>query len=165
MFQALKLKVIREHPRAKLPSRETPGSVGYDLYSVDTCPIPPWGHAVIDTGLKIEIPSGYYGRIASKSGLAANHSLEVGAGVVDPDYRGEVKVLLRNHSNYVHFVTRGAPIAQIVFEKIAKPRVVEVDSLNCTERGNRGMGKDWKESKNADIRAGATEFTPEGEVF
>lgn len=86
------------------------------------------------------IPSGHYGRVAPRSGLAVKNSIDTGAGVIDEDYRGNVGVLLFNHSDVDFQINRGDRIAQLVLEKIITPTVVEVDSLDETERNTGGFG-------------------------
>ena len=90
--------------------------------------------------MQAEIPFGCYGRIASRSGLSINHGLDIGAGVVDPDYRGTIKVLMRNLSNTDYEVKKGDRIAQIICEQIIKAHAKEVTELKPTERGENGLG-------------------------
>lgn len=101
------------------PSKATPGSVGFDLHSVEPYVILPGQRVVVSTGLQITgMPEGVYGRIAPRSGLAVKHGLDVGAGVIDPDYTGELRVVLFNHDDHVPFVIRpGYRIAQLIFER------------------------------------------------
>jgi dUTP pyrophosphatase len=87
------LFVSRLSPGALTPSRATPGSVGYDLSACSATIVPAKNRALVPTGLAIAVPPNTYGRIAPRSGLALKHGIDVGAGVVDSDYRGEVKVL------------------------------------------------------------------------
>ena len=91
---SLKVKKLVSH--ATLPVRGSSGAAGYDLHSTEGYVILPGQRAVVSTGLSFELPSGVYGRVAPRSGLAVKHGLQVGAGVVDPDYTGEVKVVLFN---------------------------------------------------------------------
>ena len=83
---------------------------------------------------------GYYGRLASKSGLAILYQLHVGAGVIDPDYTGEIVVLLINTASPLHPITRGDPIAQLILEKVSIPILKEVKALPPTTRGDHGCG-------------------------
>ncbi|XP_028089912.1 deoxyuridine 5'-triphosphate nucleotidohydrolase-like [Camellia sinensis] len=94
----------------------------------------------------MEIPYGLYGRLAPRSGLALIHGIDVGAGVVDPDYRGEVKVLLFNHNQEEFIVRAGDRIAQIIFEKVSLPRMVEKDARNLCDirRSTEGFGSTGK---------------------
>ena len=96
--------------------------------------------AIVDTGVSVSMPNGTYGRIAPRSGLAARHSISVGAGVVDADYRSTLKVILFNHSDADFRFSKGDRIAQLILEKIATPLVVVVDELDATERGEGGFG-------------------------
>ena len=91
------LRIQKLSPDAQIPSRATPGSVGYDLYSTSDYMIPPSSRSVISTGIAIKLPPNTYGRIAPRSGLAVKNGLTVGAGVIDRDYTGEIKVILFNH--------------------------------------------------------------------
>ena len=74
-------------------------SAGLDLSAIETLAVPPYGRSLVSTGLVCAIPFGYYGRIAPRSGLALKAGIDVGAGVIDSDYRGELKILLFNHSD------------------------------------------------------------------
>lgn len=136
-----KLEVKKLVPEAVLPSRATEGSVGYDLCSIeDDVIMPNGGKACIATGIAVGIPAGYYGRIAPRSGLAVKFGIDVGAGVIDPDYTGEVRVVLFNHGKEELYVQKGYRIAQLILEKVLTPEVVEVNELSQTERGDGGFG-------------------------
>ena len=134
------LLVKRLNKNAKMPVRGTVGSAGYDLSSADNVVIPGKSRAVVKTGLAIAIPSGTYATIAPRSGLAVKRSIDVGAGVVDADYRGEVGVVLINNSDDEFRVQQGDRIAQLLLEKIATPAVEEVEALDDTVRGAGGFG-------------------------
>jgi dUTP pyrophosphatase len=82
------------HDGVHLPTRGSSGAVGYDLYSCEDVTIPRGERALVGTGVAIVLPVGTYGRVAPRSGLAVKHGINVGAGVIDPDYTGEIKVLL-----------------------------------------------------------------------
>ncbi|XP_031384890.1 deoxyuridine 5'-triphosphate nucleotidohydrolase [Punica granatum] len=133
-------KVVRLSEKAILPSRGSPLSAGYDLSSACEAKVPARGKALINTDLSIAVPPGTYARIAPRSGLAWKHSIDVGAGVIDADYRGPVGVILFNHSDVDFEVKAGDRIAQLIIEKIVTPEVVEVDSLDSTQRGEGGFG-------------------------
>ena len=122
-------------PDAVTPTRATEGSVGLDFYSPVNYIIPSHSHLLIPTQIKFRIPLGHYGRLASKSGLAILHQLHVGAGVIDPDYTGEIMVLSINTASYVHPVNKGDPIAQLILEKVSIPILKEVKELPPTTRG------------------------------
>ena len=135
-----KLLVKRLSETATLPTRGSKFAAGYDLTSSVCIRIPANGRHLISTGLSIAVPTGTYGRIAPRSGLAVKHGICVGAGVIDEDYRGDIKILLFNHGDEDYWVNVGDRIAQLVLEKIATPEVVEIDELDESERGAGGFG-------------------------
>lgn len=136
------LRVKKLSESAVLPVRGSTGAAGYDLTSTESHVILPGHRAVVGTGLAIEVPPGTYGRVAPRSGLAVKSGIQVGAGVVDSDYRGEVKVVLFNQDNSKTYTVKpGYRIAQLVLEKIECPEVEEIkDELDSTERGHGGFG-------------------------
>ncbi|CAK9146355.1 unnamed protein product [Ilex paraguariensis] len=134
------LRVKKLSENAVLPSRASPLSAGYDLSSAIETKVPARGKAMIPTDLSISIPEGTYARIAPRSGLAWKHSIDVGAGVIDADYRGPVGVILFNHSDVDFEVEVGDRIAQMIIERILTPEVAEVDDLDSTVRGAAGFG-------------------------
>ena len=137
------LNVTKLDPMAILPTRATPGAVGYDLFSIDNYVIRPGHRVVVSTGISVQLPPGTYGRIAPRSGLAVKHGLDTLAGVVDPDYTGEVKVVIQNNDVHMPFIIRqGYRIAQLILEQCVTPEVVEVPSENTplTSRGANGFG-------------------------
>ncbi|GLU04421.1 hypothetical protein SLE2022_215710 [Rubroshorea leprosula] len=134
------LKVKKLSEKAVLPSRASPLSAGYDLSSATDTKVPARGKALVPTDLSISIPEGTYARVAPRSGLAWKHSIDVGAGVIDADYRGPVGVILFNHSDVDFEVKAGDRIAQLIIEKIMTPDVVEVEDLDSTVRGAGGFG-------------------------
>ena len=91
-------------------------------------------------GIGTAQPPRYYGRITSKSGLAMQHRIHVGAGVINPDYTGEIKVLLINDAKHYYQVNQGDPIAQLILEKAPIPILRQVKELPTTGRGERGCG-------------------------
>lgn len=130
-------------PDAIIPSKATPGSIGLDLHSVDPYIILPGQRVVVSTGLRVSLPEGVYGRIAPRSGLAVKHGLDVGAGVIDPDYTGEIRVVLFNHDSHNPFIIRpGYRIAQLILERALDPvDVKEVGDFDVsTSRGSNGFG-------------------------
>ncbi|XP_073127023.1 deoxyuridine 5'-triphosphate nucleotidohydrolase [Henckelia pumila] len=134
------LKVKKLSEKAVLPSRGSSLSAGYDLSSAADVKVPARGKAMIPTDLSIAIPEGTYARIAPRSGLTWKNSIDVGAGVIDADYRGPVGVILFNHSDVDFEVKIGDRIAQLIIEKIMTPEVAEVDDLDSTVRGFGGFG-------------------------
>ncbi|CAL1355933.1 unnamed protein product [Linum trigynum] len=133
-------KVKKLSPKAVLPTRGSPLSAGYDLSSAEEAKVPARGKALVPTDLSIAVPEGTYARIAPRSGLAWKHSIDVGAGVIDADYRGSVGIILFNHSDVDFEVKQGDRIAQLIIEKIVTPEVVEVEDLDATVRGEGGFG-------------------------
>ena len=95
---------------------------------------------MISTSLAIAVPEGTYGRVAPRSGLASKSFIDTGAGVIDADYRGEVKVLLFNFSDQEFHVQKGDRVAQLVLERIYTPEVMEVEDLEESVRGAGGFG-------------------------
>lgn len=137
---AEKLFFVRTCDTATPPKRSSPGAAGYDLCAAFYVEVPARDRALIPTGIKVAIPSGYYGRIAPRSGLAVTQGLDVGAGVIDPDYRGEIYVLMFNHSDRPYLVSPGHRVAQLILERIGLPETEEVTSLDETERGEGAFG-------------------------
>lgn len=128
------------HPQATMPTRQSTGAFGYDIASVDSGVIPPGGQAAISTGLALKAPPEYMIRVLPRSGLALYHGIRVGAGVVDADYTGDIRVLLINGGKQPFRYTPGMRIAQIVLHHVVTPPVVEVDDLPKTTRGTAGFG-------------------------
>ena len=139
-MELVELPFIKMSTSAVTPTRATEGLVGLDFYSPANYIIPPHSHLLIPTQIKLQIPLGHYGRLASKSGLAILHQLHVGAGVIDPDYTEEVMVLLINTASHVHTIIKGDPIAQLILEKVSIPILKEVKELPSTTRGDHGCG-------------------------
>ncbi|KAI9361651.1 mitochondrial deoxyuridine 5'-triphosphate nucleotidohydrolase, partial [Zopfochytrium polystomum] len=134
----LKVKLLSD--RARLPTRGSAGAAGYDLYSAVTTTIPPHSRSVVATDISVAIPAGTYGRVAPRSGLAVKHFIDVGAGVVDSDYRGPLGVVLFNFGGVPFDVQQGDRIAQLILEKYLVADAVVVDELDDTERGDGGFG-------------------------
>jgi dUTP pyrophosphatase len=121
-----KLRIKKLHPSAQLPVKGSEHAAGYDLMSVEDSVVPSRGKILIATGLSMAIPIGNYGRIAPRSGLAAKNFIDVGAGVIDADYRGEVKVLLFNFGETDFNIKQGDRIAQLIIEKYTRTEIEEV---------------------------------------
>ena len=142
------LKVQKLNNNAALPKRSTDGAAGYNLCASQDCTIPAGGKGLVHTGLSISFPAGLYARIAPRSGLALKRFIDVGAGVVDADYRGEVGVVLFNHGDQDFQVKMGDRIAQLILEKIDTPPVEEVQCLDDIVRGTGGFGSTGVKSSN-----------------
>ena len=135
---ALLIKKLVAH--AVAPMRATEGSAGYDLTSAIDAVIPPNGRLAVSTGIAIGLPEGTYGRIAPRSGLAYKFGIDVVAGVIDADYRSEVKAILYNSGDQPFTIKTGDRIAQLVLEVIKIPDVALVLELDDTARGAGGFG-------------------------
>jgi|TARA_R110001592_G_scaffold329372_1_gene611135 dUTP pyrophosphatase len=139
-FSEPKLYIKYNNKYAQMPYRATKESAGLDLFSCDDGIIEAHSKKMIDIGISIKIPIGYYGRIAPRSGLTIKNSIDVGAGVIDSDYRGNVSVILFNHGDEKFIFKKCDKLAQLIIEKIALVNVVTLTSLDYTERGVRGFG-------------------------
>ncbi len=137
------VKVKRIHPAAKLPARGTNWSAGADLRCLEAFTLGPGERKLVPTGLAVEIPPGWYGRVAPRSGLAAHHGIDMLAGVIDCDYREEVKVLMINLGDAPASFDAGERIAQLIIERAAVCDFVWADELSETERGG-GFGSTGK---------------------
>jgi len=114
-------------------------AAGLDLKSAYIT-IPAFEKRLVETDLAILVPPGCYGRIAPRSGLALHHHISVGGGVIDADYRGNVCVILFNHSSTPFQIRRGDRVAQVICEKIVYPEICEVQALGDTECDTGGFG-------------------------
>jgi dUTP pyrophosphatase len=135
-----KLQFFRIDPQAILPVRATSLSAGLDLCTIEAVRIDPNCRATCRTGLSVEIPPGFYGRIAPRSGLAIRFGLDVLAGVIDSDYRGELICVLINHGEEPATFQPGDRIAQLIIEAISSPAPEWADALTKTERSEGGFG-------------------------
>lgn len=133
------LKVKRLNENAKLPTKNL-GDAGYDLYCSSPITILPGGRTLAETGIALEIPTGYVGLVWPRSGMAVNWGLDTLAGVIDSTYRGELKVLLYNTSDDVMMFKAGTKIAQLVVQQHAEFEIVETTELSNTERQEGGFG-------------------------
>jgi dUTP pyrophosphatase len=137
-LQHIKIKKISDN--AIIPTQANESDAGYDLYSVEDHHIKPSERRIVKTGICISIPSGCYGRIAPRSGLAVKKGLDVLAGVIDSGYRDEVGVVLINLGSSPIDIGEGDRIAQIIFELCLSLEFVEVEDLSESERGLGGFG-------------------------
>ena len=139
----MEIKVINAS-RYELPKYETIGSAGLDLRSNEEyiISIHPFDRKLIHTGIHIELPQGYEAQIRPRSGLALKKGITVlnSPGTIDSDYRGEIGVILYNASNEQAVVEPGERIAQMVIAKYEQVELVDVNSLNETDRGDCGYG-------------------------
>ncbi len=135
-----RLEFRKLHPAAKLPARGSRFAAGLDLSSIDDQTIHAHGRAIVRTGLAVAVPHGFYGRIAPRSGLATKHGLDVLAGVIDSDYRGEILCALINHGDEPVEIAAGMRVAQLLIEAIATPDPCWSEDMSETTRGEGGFG-------------------------
>ena len=136
--EVTKVKLLSD--KGKLPQRATDGSSGYDIYSACDTTIPPGESRLVPTDITFSPPTGTYGQLLSRSGLSVKSGINVTAGTIDPDFRGNVMVHLQNSSDSVFNITTGDRIAQMVFYYIAQPEMIAVDEIPTTDRNGKGFG-------------------------
>lgn len=136
----VRLPFRKLHDMASTPRQGSVEAAGVDLASGSNAVVPRQGKALISTGLAVSIPKGHYGRIAPRSGFSWRNHVDVGAGVIDSDYRGEIKVLLFNHKQEDLHIKKGERVAQLILERYSPAQVVVVGSLDDTARGGNGFG-------------------------
>eukprot|EP00062_Callorhinchus_milii_P027102 gi/632990005/ref/XP_007883952.1/ PREDICTED: deoxyuridine 5'-triphosphate nucleotidohydrolase, mitochondrial-like [Callorhinchus milii] len=135
-----RLRFSKLTTNAHTPTRGSARAAGHDLYSAYDYIIPPQDKAIVKTDIQIALPPGCYGRVAPRSGLASKYFIDVGAGVIDEDYRGNVGVVLFNFSKETFEVKKGDRIAQLICERIYYPELEELKNLDETNRGAGGFG-------------------------
>jgi dUTP pyrophosphatase len=138
----IQVKLLTENSKA--PTRNTPTDAGLDLYASEEVLINAREWKAVSAGISISIPDGYYARIAPRSGLAFKYGLDVFAGVIDSGYRGEIKVIIYNAGEKDYPINMGDKIAQLIIEKCYLWDTLIVDSLNESDRGERGFGSSGK---------------------
>ena len=153
----MEIKYSKLHPHAKEPFRANISDAGYDLFSIDYVMLEPSQRRLVSTGINVEIPEGFYGRVAPRSGLACKKGIDVMAGVIDSGYRGEIKVLLINfnfegynlkpNAFEAMFVSAnrieikpGDRIAQLIIEKCHNVEWKAMQTLEESQRGEQGFG-------------------------
>jgi dUTP pyrophosphatase len=129
------------------PIKGYPEAAGFDLYTNEEITIKPFSRKLIKTGIKIQCLLGTYSRIALRSSLFLK-GIDLGAGVIDADYTGEVKVLLINQKFELYYIDQSDCIAQLILEKIINPKIKEVDQLKNTSREEKGFGSTKKKSNH-----------------
>ncbi|XP_013385023.1 deoxyuridine 5'-triphosphate nucleotidohydrolase, mitochondrial-like [Lingula anatina] len=134
------LRFAKLTENAIAPTKGSHLAAGYDLYSAYDYEVPSKGKVLAKTDIQIAVPDGCYGRVAPRSGLALKNFIDVGAGVIDEDYRGNVGVLLFNFGEQPFKVNKGDRIAQLICERIYLPDIEEVEKLDDTARGEGGFG-------------------------
>lgn len=138
------VKIVKLNENAKIPTKGSKKSAGYDLYACLDEPlfINPHETKMIDTGLSMELPDGTFGAIVARSGIATKRGLAPAnkIGICDSDYRGEYMVALHNHSNITQWVNPGERIAQLIVMPYVNVTFEETDKLSETDRGEGGFG-------------------------
>ena len=142
----INLKVKKLNKLAQIPEYQTQEAAGFDLHSVEDIIIKPNERKLIGSGLAFDIPKGYEIQIRPRSGLAYKHGITVlnSPGTIDSDYRGEIKVLLINHSNEDFEIKVGERIAQAVIQEVIQTTFQEIEELSQTDRGAGGFGSTGK---------------------
>ena len=137
-----KVKIQKINEDAIIPKYAHDGDSGMDLYSIKEYVLKPGERALVQTGLKIAIPKGYEAQIRPKSGLALKSGVTVlnTPGTVDAPYRGELGIIVINHSNEEYKIEKNKKVAQLVFQKVEHATLEEVVNLDDTSRGEGGFG-------------------------
>ena len=138
---------LPSNPDLPLPERATAHAAGYDVRSADASVVlRPGEIRLVNTGLLMELPEGVECQVRPRSGLAQKYrvTLPNSPGTIDPDYRGELRVIMQNLGSEVVTLERGERIAQLVFARFETPQVVEVERLSDTDRGTGGFGSTGK---------------------
>lgn len=151
----MNLKIKRLTQTAKLPERAFPTEAGFDIFTDEAVKIHSGETVAVSTGIALEIPDGYYGRLKARSGLTLNSVLRVQEGTLDSSYRGEVKIIadikaLNYDETEILFyqtmptipltIEKGTKIAQLIIQPLPHFEVVEVDELSQSDRGENGFG-------------------------
>jgi len=131
---------VQAEAGALAPEYASAGAAGADLRASAAVTIPPAGRAAVPTGLRVEIPPGHVGLVWPRSGLAVRHGIDTLAGVIDSDYRGEVKVVLVNHGEEAFTVAPGDRIAQLLIQEVERATFLGAPDLESTGRGSGGFG-------------------------
>ncbi len=138
----LEVKLLTQ--TAKMPTRGSEQAAGLDLYADDYAQISTGMTTAINTGIAAKIPEGFVGLVKPRSGLAFNRGVDSMAGVIDSDYRGEIKVLLTSHESLAVCIEKGDRIAQLLIMPILMCDPIKVDELDETKRGANGFGSSGK---------------------
>jgi dUTP pyrophosphatase len=123
-----------------LPEYASAGAAGADLRASEAVLIPPGGRAAVPTGLRLQIPRGHVGLVWPRSGLAVRHGIDTLAGVIDSDYRGEVRVVLVNHGDEPFRIAPGDRVAQLLVQRVERAAFTAAPDVEGTARGEGGFG-------------------------
>jgi len=134
------LWIMKLSDKAIIPTKGSRFAAGHDIYALTDGLVPAKGQTMVEMGIAIGLPEGTYGRLAARGGMASKIGIAVGGGVIETDYTGEIKVILRNHGEADCVFKAGDRRAQLIVEKVANTDAMEVDDLGITERGKMGFG-------------------------
>lgn len=143
MTATVRFRRLASNPDLPLPSRATEHAAGYDIRSAeDAVTLQPGEIRLVATGLVVELPEGMECQVRPRSGLALRHGITLpnSPGTIDPDYRGELRVIMQNLGPEPVTLERGERIAQLVFARFEEPEITEVAEVTATERGEGGFG-------------------------
>ncbi len=142
----LNLEIKRLDQRAQIPAYQTAEAAGFDLHAIEALELGSGERALVKTGLAMALPHGYELQIRPRSGLAFKHGITVlnSPGTIDSDYRGEIMVLLMNHSQEPFSIQEGERIAQGVVQEVFQANFSVVENLSETQRGSAGFGSTGK---------------------
>lgn len=135
-----RVKCKRLNSESQVPTKNNNTDAGWDLYSVSDTYISSHSRKLINTGISLQIPKEWVGLIWPRSGLSVKAGVDVLAGVIDSGYRGEIKVCLYNTSDETVVIQKGDRIAQILFQEVPDIKMVEVECLTDSQRGDDGFG-------------------------
>ena len=134
-------KIVLLNSDSRYPTKSHVTDAGYDLFSTEDVSLKPFQRKVVKTGIKLSIPTGFYGRIAPRSGLAVKNGIDILAGVIDSGYNGEIGVVLINTDKFESVsLPKSSRIAQLIFEKCEDMNFETVLSLDVSERDAGGFG-------------------------
>lgn len=138
----MKLKIKRLNEDAIMPKYQTVGSAGFDLCATEVAIIEPHKTVIIGSGLSFEIPEGFFGAVYARSGLGIKNGIRLAndVGIIDSDYRGEVKIALHNDSDVPFTITKGMRCCQMLIQPVVQCEIEEATDLTDTERGQGGLG-------------------------
>ncbi|MBT8488025.1 MAG: dUTP diphosphatase [Gemmatimonadetes bacterium] len=143
MTDRVRFRRLPSNPDLPLPARATEHAAGYDIRSTEEdVTLEPGEIRLVSTGLVMELPEGMECQVRPRSGLALKHGITLpnSPGTIDPDYRGELRVIMQNTGPDAVTLTRGERIAQLVFARFEAPEIGEVEEVTATERGAGGFG-------------------------
>ncbi|KAG6468376.1 hypothetical protein ZIOFF_073052 [Zingiber officinale] len=141
IFRNIQVTILTRGYEQWRHERKYSGAVGYDLAASNDCTIPPLGRAQIHTGIGMAIPWGSYGRITLRSSYTWKYGMDIGARVIDCDYRGEIIIVAFNHSDVALVINQGDCIAQLIFERILLPEFIKFTILKKPPGEYKGLGQ------------------------